>query len=190
MTYSTQIPIALPSAARGIHYTPGTDFLYFLRTDGVYRIPVNPAVMIAEVYGYTLPASKQANLNSYGNYDLRWISGVLRGLFGAKIAALLGITSLDQITLDQLLNVDWVNDTNNALSEPGTSTGGNFYAVRIPLPNGDFNYAKVRIYSSGGTKFDWITYIATPNANQMSAISGDLRDIVVSPYEEEIYVSG
>jgi hypothetical protein len=198
MTYSTRIPMTPPAVARGIHYTSGADFLYFLRTDGIYRVPVNPAVMIAEVYGYPLPSNKQVNLNSIGTFDLKWTGTQLVAQpvplpptpQVAKIAPLSGVTSLDQITLDQLLNVSWGSAT-HTVPEQGTSTGGNFYAVRIPAPtSGEFNYAKVRVYANAGTKIDWVTYIASPNAIRVSAVSGDLRDIVVSQYEEEIYVSG
>ena len=69
------------SHARGTHYIPGSDFLYFLRSSndaaaGIYRVPIRQAVVLSESYGQTAaPSGKTFNLNNATGVDLQWLTG-------------------------------------------------------------------------------------------------------------------
>lgn len=200
MPYQALIPGL--SFVRGTHYTPGSDFFYFLRCSndtsaGIYRMPITQAVQIAEGTGVAVTPGKQFNLNAFTSLDLQWVaaSGLvparLRALFGARLVPLVGFASMDAITADTLLSVNWDSvANNNSVSEAGTSTTGNFYAVRIPGSAGELNYAKVRIYNDGAIRLDWVAYILSPNPVRVSTLAGNWHDLVVSDYDTSLYVSG
>jgi hypothetical protein len=191
--------VAFPglSSARGTHYTQGSDFFYFLRSSGdtnagIYRMPIRQAVLLAESYGVTV-SPPNFNLNGFTNSDLQWLTGPtrLRGQLSSRILPIAGATSLESITPDQLVALNWGSVTNNnTIAESGASTTGNFYAVRIPVANNEFNYAKIRVYNDGVTRLDWMTYLISPNPIRISTLAGDWNDIVVSEYETSMFVSG
>jgi hypothetical protein len=199
MPYQVTLPGL--SSARGTHYTPGSDFLYFLRSSndaaaGIYRVPIRQAVVLSESYGQTAaPSLKTFNLNNATGVDLQWVTNPnrLRGQLSSKIMAIPGATSLDAITPEQLVALNWssIPSGNNSIPEAGTSTTGNFYAVQIPLATqGQFNYAKVRVYNDGVTRLDWVSYLVSPNPIRISTLQGEWNDIAVTEYENTIFVSG
>ncbi len=196
MPYQIRLPGL--SSVRGTHHSTGSDFFYFVRsgTDtsaGVYRLPIRQAVLLSESYGATVAANKTFNLNGTGGTDLQWLVGPtrMRGQLSARILPIPGATSLESISPEQLVALNWASVTNNnTVNEAGTSTSGSFYAVRIPVSGGEFNYVKLRVYNNGVTRLDWVAFLVGPNPIQVSRLPGDWSDVVVSDYESTLFVSG
>jgi hypothetical protein len=194
MTYNTIIPGL--THVRGTHYARGADYLYFVRgsgstSAGIYRIPLNPATLVSEGHDVAFAVNKQLNLNGQGGNDLLRASGThIQARSGARVEPLTA-PSFAAILPNDLLAVAWGTSGNNLESEDGQSSTGRLYGVRIPTKDG-VNYAKVRVYknAAGSTRIDWTTYLLNPDPIRVSPSYGDVRDIVVSDYESEIYLSG
>lgn len=194
MPYQIRLPGL--SSVRGTHHSTGSDFFYFVRSGadtsaGVYRLPIRQAVLLTESYGVTVTAGQTFNLNNDAVNDLERLgSAGLKGQRGARIQPIPGATSLESISPEQLVALNWDSVTNNnTVAEAGTSTTGNFYAVRIPV-SGEFNYVKLRVYNNGVTRLDWVAFLVSPNPIRISRLPGDWSDLVVSDYEDALFVSG
>lgn len=205
-SYKTIVPGL--TGVRGTHYTKASNFLYYVTSKNgsgaVYRLPLNPSTLVAEGYGVTFPINGAVNLNNYTTSDLMrtFMSSVhqVKGLNGARVFKFTGPTpptSLADITDNQILGIDWNNISPTTPVNIDTANGAvvkTFYAVRIPITNGSsttFNYAKVCVYSiSGVVQIDWKTMLFGSNPILLGSPYEDPRDIVVSEYESEVYISG
>ncbi|AKT39920.1 hypothetical protein [Chondromyces crocatus] len=199
MPYTTKLPDL--TGVRGTHYTKESNFLYYVRSNGssgeVYRLPLHPSTLVAEGFGITF-TSGSVNLNSHGAVDIQRQPGFqFKGMNNARVAKLTDVNALSAITSDQMLSVNWSSITNNNIVTIDTDNGvvkDTFYVVRIPTTIGTinaFNYAKVRVYSSSGVvRIDWATLLFGANPIRVSPNYDDPRDIVVSEYESDIYISG
>ncbi len=185
--------------SRGSHYNKGAEYLYYVSQSPpqIWRQPVQPATQIVQQAAKQLGTTAQ-NLNAFGSADLRWTGASnmqMQALNGAKVARLSGFTKLDQISPETLEAVDWdaILPNNPLGPEDGQSAIGNFYAVRIPVPNGDHHYAKVRIFNDNATRIEWSTYIVGTRPSVLHNLGTEYpepRDIFVNEFETEIYVSG
>jgi hypothetical protein len=185
---------------RGSHYTRGSDFMFYVNelSPQIFRQPVNPATMIVQQVPKALISLQQHNLNANSGPDLRWTGGTakkLEALSNGKIMKLSGsFTSLDQISPETLAGIAWgsISANNSELNEDGQSTTGNFYAVWIPFTGGDAQYAKVRIFKDTTTKIEWVTYVVGTTPIKLHTLTENLapRDVVMSEFESDIYVSG
>lgn len=190
MSYT--VKTTTPSGNRGSHYNRDGDYVYYVNEPAgeIWRQPVNPVSMMIQSTT-TLTFGKTVNLNGQGVIDVRWTGAVIQGQNGAKLIALTDVTSLDEIPPDALIDRDWnAVAANNALPENGQSTAGNLYAVRISVSPTEQHYAKVRVHRDTATRIEWVSYNASSSPQSVGAGYSGLRDIVVSPYEDEIYVSG
>jgi hypothetical protein len=185
---------------RGSHYNKGAEYLYYVNesTPQVWRQPVNPATTILQQVAKPLLGGQVNNLNSLGASDLRWTgtgTKQLQGQSGAKLFKLTGFTTLEQIQPEALAAVAWDSlPANNTLAnEDGQSAAGNFYAVKIPLSGGDAHYAKVRIFKDTATRIEWVAYVLGTRPSVLHTLGTEItspRDIFVTDFDTEIYVSG
>lgn len=186
-----------PAGNRGSHYNSGSEFLFYVNElDGkIWRQPVNPVTMIMQQVPQTITSNQTRNLNGTGGVDIKWSGSVIQGQNNAKVYQFASQTTLDQVSPSDLTSVDWGTiSPGNSIPEAGTSTAGVCYAVRIPFGT-DFHYAKFRIFKDGAnTKVEWISYIVSTKPMLLHQIPLEYypapRDIVVSPYESDLYVSG
>jgi hypothetical protein len=154
--------------------------------------------MIVQQAPKTLVSLQAQNLNSNNAADLRWTGGTVNkveALSTAKIVKLTGsFASLDEVSPEALSSIAWgsVTANNSVLNETGQSPTGNYYAVYIPFSGGDAQYAKVRIFKDSTTKIEWSTYIVgtTPIKFHTLTENPAPRCVVVSEFENDIYVSG
>jgi hypothetical protein len=186
MNYNTRLPGL--NSARGTHYDELSGRFYYATGGGeVYLLPTSPASVVLQK-SESINKGGLKNLNGLGVSDLSWATtNELRAINGARLLLLSGFNSLDEIAVSALQEANW-NASVTALPEDGSNTTGRFYAFRIPQ-DGDYHYAKVRIYKSGTqTRIDWVTYNVSPNARRVGAgYEADMRDIIVSEYETVMY---
>lgn len=201
------------SDVRGAHYKQGLEYLYFAGRDapgalpgnrGVFRMPVNPAQIIVTADAQPAASgSASFNFNSsvigatITQRQMRWSSNALRPTGSARIHLLAGVLSLDEVTPTWLANdIDWDDPAQyvaspSSVSEQGTSTPGIFYAVRYVV-NGAYRYVKLRVWFDDVTRFDWVTYRVDQEESIVCRLSAgdDVRDVALTDYETEMYLSG
>lgn len=184
---------------RGSHYNKGADYIFYVNEQnrGIYRQPVNPATLITQQAPKKITSGSTHNINGLGAVDLKWTGTNLQGQNGAKVIKLTTTaTSLDEISPDTIKNLGWgAVSGNNSISETGQTTApGVFFAVQVLVTGYDPHYVKVRIFKEGSdTKMEWMAYSMSTRPWLMYTLSTDYpapRDIIVSPYESDLYVSG
>ncbi|NJK32442.1 MAG: hypothetical protein HC927_08535 [Deltaproteobacteria bacterium] len=186
---------------RGTHYGSDSNSLYFAQDGVISRVAGNPTTLIGEGYGVAFNVYKTVNLDNLGTSDIRrypsYLQGLQQGLGPASKTQLFELespqgTTLDAITIEQLLAVDWDAVTPGAKLMISELVPERFLAARIPnsMPDGaPFHYAKIRLYQEDGDRIDWVTYLVDAKPTAVSPPYPEVRDIVVSDFESRIYMS-
>ncbi|MCA9680555.1 MAG: hypothetical protein KC457_00035 [Myxococcales bacterium] len=161
-------------------------------------MPANAITQISSGSGVGFPNYSLRDINSASGYELRrtsvtQISGMGFGAKQARFVPLPEATSLDDISADSLVDLDW-DSAQTTFVDDGAFTEQKFCAVRIYTDESVLNpgqaiyhYAKLRVYTDGGVKIDWVTYRFDIEPSNISAALGDIRDLLVD--EDRIYLS-
>ena len=184
---------------RGITYHD--DYLYYAFGDGesvIARMPANAVTQISTGNGVSFLTGALRDINSASGYEIRrttatQVAGMGFGSKQARFVPLPGVASLEEISADSLIDLDWAS-AQTSFSDNGAFAQQQFCAVRIYIDDSVLNpgqtiyhYAKLRIYTDNGVKIDWATYRFDIEPSKISAGLGDIRDLFV--VDNRIYLS-